>query len=282
MKKVVVGTLMAGLMVSGLVGQINAAEEETPTPTAPAVAPAENVTPEQPAPAPVTPEPPSTAPASIEKLKAKVDEINASSGTGTKMTDVVKLYKAGVKTGVIETYVRNSRIPAPTPEDLVYLQEQGVPEEIVKALIEHGQSMANSSGTAVGAPPPTDSSQVTQPGATYNNYVYNSPAQMPSAATYPAQMPSIVRYPDYTSTAYQNNSSLLIIPYNPYRNWDQSYYAPPFWGNYYYSSPWYSPWSYGCAPYRPYYNSYYSFGRPYYGGHYRGGYYHGGLHGYRR
>ncbi len=272
MNKVVVGTLMAGLMVSGLVGQINAAEEETPTPTAPAVAPAENVTPEQAAPAPVTPEPPSTAPASIERLKEKVDEINANSGTGTKMTDVVKLYKAGVKTGVIETYVRNSRIPAPTPEDLVYLQEQGVPEEIVKALIEHGQSMANSSGTAAGAPPPTDSSQV-QPGTTYNNYVYNSPGQ---------QMPAVVRYPDYTSTAYQNNSSLLIIPYNPYRNWDQSYYAPPFWGSYYYSSPYYSPW----YNYGPYYNSYY--GRPYaYGGYYRGPYhgrygYRGGLHAFRR
>ncbi len=280
MKNVVLGTLLAGLMVTGFVGLTNAAEEETPT--QPATPPTEVITPPAPPVENVAPPQPATAPASIERLKEKVDAINAAAGTGTRMQDVVKLVKAGVNTGVIETYVRNSRIPAPTPEDLVYLHEQGVPEDIVKALIEHGQSAKASGTSAVGAPGQTDPQQVAQPGVTYNNYVNNPPAQN-YVYNAPSQTPQIVTYPDYSTTGYyQNNSSLLIIPYNPYRNY--GYYSSPFYSGYY-APPYYSygyGYGYGCGPYR-YYGSYYG-GSYYRGGYYHGGYGHygGGLHVYRR
>ncbi len=188
-----------------------------------------------------------TAPASVQILKAKIDAINSSRSL-TGVDDVVKLYQAGVDKGVIDTYIRNSQIPAPTPKDLVYLHEQKIPEDLVKAIIEHGREVSQASQNATPAPAMDSSALLAPYGPTYNNYVYTVPDSM---------------YGDnYTAPS----SSVTIIPYNPSR----TSYAADF--NSYY---WGSPYTYGGYAYWPYYGGYYGgYGRYY--GSYWGPYRYGG------
>lgn len=255
MKMDVLGIAIASVTLMAAAGQSAWAQEDTPTVVIP--------------PSVIQPDNAATggpAPASVQELKDKIDAIN-NSRSATGVDEVVKLFQAGVDKGVIETYIRNSRIPAPTPKDLIYLHGQGIPEDLVKALIDHGREMRQADATA--AAPQNSQADNAMPiapyGPTYNNYVY-----APGAAA---------TAPSYSSDDSASSSSVTVIPYNPYRNYYQSYYSAPFysgWGSPYYGSPssWY--WSgyynycwpsYGYGYSFPYRNTFYSgFGPNYYGG----------------
>lgn len=235
MKNGLLGMTMGWLLAAGTPGYVATAQELL-----------DNAVPSQSA----------AAPASVEVLKQKFEAIN-SSPSSPGINEVIKLYQAGVDKGVIETYIRNSNIPGPSPKELIYLHEQKVPEEVVKALIDHGrelkQSTQNPQAVAPQANPgQTDSSYSTGP--TYNNYVYNAPSTSPGMSEEPSY-----------SNASTGNGSAIIIPYNPYRNYYNAYYSPPFYSPSWYS---YSPYFPSYAPGYPYgYSSYYP--DAYCGGPYR-------------
>lgn len=172
----------------------------------------------QPSPAPETP---SVKEAAAPKLPYGVE-------------DVLKLSRAQVSDDVVLSYIRNAgTIYNLSPQDIVYLRNQGVPDRIVNAMLDQRKRV-----TEVAAQPAP-----TQP----------SPA-IPNAPTVPDayQAPPP---PDYTQVAPQAApppSTVYVVPsptVNPY------YY--PYYGYY---GPYYYPY------YRGYYGPTLSFGFRF-GGH---------------
>ena len=242
MKTIQAGMMIAVLAMWTMAGLANAADAVEETPANPAPAPV--VSNPETTPAPVG----APAPASMEKIKQKLETINAGSPEGVE--GIVKMYRAGVDKVVIDAYIRNSRLAAPTPRDLIYLHDQGLPQELVTALIEHGKTTPAATASSATAPAPateSGASLIAAPGTTYNNYVNNT--LVPGSSS-----PSTVDVVPAASTG--SSSSVLIIPYNPYRNYYQSYYSTPFYGPYYY--PTFSYYGYGYGP-----SWYYS--RPFWG-----------------
>ncbi len=183
-------------------------------------------------------------PASVESIRQKIEALNSAPSEGVQ--ELVRLSKAGLDQKVLDTYVQNSRLPEPSPRDIVYLHDQGVPEDVINSLIRHGREMRDQARKEA-------RKAAKQQAAAAGNAQSAAPAQTVPPYTYDTQ--------GYTYNYPQNN--VVIIPYNPYRSYYRSYYSPPFYGLSYPYYPWYScqpPWAPYAFNHRPYgYYSFYSY-----------------------
>ncbi len=170
--------------------------------------------------------------------------------------DVIKLSRAQISDDIIQNYVQNSgTVYNLSPNDLVYLRNQGVSDRVVATMLEQRSRLATAtaqSAPAPGAASAPASAEASSAAAPTYNY-----AQSGSTDAQPQ--------PAYVQPAAP--SSVYVIPY------PQA--TTPFYSGYY--SPYY----------RPYYGGYYggywgpsiSLGFGFGGGWSHGGSYHGGWHG---
>lgn len=166
---------------------------------------------------------------------------SAQDSLSPAIADIVKMYKAGVNSTVILTYIDHA--PAafqPTPQDVLRLNDLGIPSEITTALIRHDP---NAPRTAYAPPASASPAQPGLPPAVSST----APATQTAP---PIQEPIIVGSPPETAP-----SSVLIIPGPP----TTTYFGSPYdyypYGYYDYGSR-FSFYGYG-----------YGYGgRPYHGG----------------
>jgi len=161
--------------------------------------------------------------------------------------EIVKMRDAGVDGSVIRSYVQTLQVPyKATAEDILYLHDHKVPDDVVVEWIKKGGELVASSAQAQAQP------QIVQHGA-------QSPDMV--AATIPAPLPVQVQQPaPQQQVVYQNPAPTVVYSSPSY------VYSDPYW----YTSPVSIGFSWGWG--YPYYWG------GYYGGHYygHGGYYHGG------
>lgn len=182
--------------------------------------------------------------------------------------EILKMIQAKVDPEIIKTYVKNS----PTAyslmaDEIIDLQKQGVPDEVVTAMIQHGAELRARAPQALPSPtvPPATGVPATQYAPTPAPYAY------PSSPGYTGD------YGDY-GTPYYDFSTPYYAGYAGYP-WYYSYSYPYYnywwWSSYGY--PWfgYYPYYYGYNRYHHGYGHYGDHGYGHYGG-YRGGYGHNG------
>jgi hypothetical protein len=98
------------------------------------------------------------------------------------MAAVVKLAQAGVTKDVLLAYVTSSAISYhPTPDEIIYLNDLGVADEVIAALVKKPAAMADGANPAPAAPPPG------APDATQPPSIASSPA--PAAIADPPAAP---------------------------------------------------------------------------------------------
>lgn len=197
-----------------------------------------------------TPAPGVTAQPSAEVRRASSPTPRLSRG----IADLVKMQERGIDKSVMRSYIENSSVAyQPTVEEIIYLHQQGLPDDLTTLLIQHGAQLR--AQTPVPGPNPTsigtDSAPVAVP----------PPVQQPIVVSTPA--------PVYTVPSPTYVYSEPYPVYTPSVSVDLGFWGSPYWGSY------------------PYYRSYGYYGRPYWGGHswsagYHGGFNHGGFsgHGY--
>ena len=99
----------------------------------------------------------STAVALGVAAAAFADDVHLTSA----VTDILKLSQSQVSPAVLEAFIANSPVAySPSPDEIVYMHKQGVPDEVVAAMIRHGmenrpqESAAEAMGAACGVPMP--------------------------------------------------------------------------------------------------------------------------------
>jgi len=135
-----------------------------------------------------------------------------------EVEQIAKLKQAGVEVSVLQAYVEHSTaLRPPNADEIVYLHDNGVPNEVLTALIRRGnelgtqaeQAAASRTQTAQATPPAPAAPSTPAPAAlTYPAYDYSYPVDVGAA------------YPAYTWTS-------------PYWYW----WSTPFYSSYYYYRP---------------------------------------------
>jgi hypothetical protein len=127
-------------------------------------------------------------------------------GLASGVNEVVKLFQGGTSADIIAGYVRNSPLSFYLSADnILYLQQQGLPEPVIMAMLQRYGELQRQSGTATAAALQVPAGAPAPP---YDTYV---------AAYPPASYPT-VQIPDYT--VYQPY-------YEPY--YYTACYPPLFW-----------------------------------------------------
>jgi hypothetical protein len=185
-------------------------------------------------PAQVTAAPQDQAPAPSAGVSA-----NASVRLPYGVEDVLKLARNQVSDDVIVAYVQgSSTIYNLSPNDIVYLRQQGISDRVVGAMLDHRQRMIASSQAAA-------AQQASQSAAAAQQ------AQADAAAAQQAQTGSTAEYADGSST--------YIIPSQGY-SYPYYGYSYPYYGSYYGG---YYPYYWGPTIGFGFHGSHYHF----YGGH---------------
>jgi len=167
--------------------------------------------------------------------------------------DVLKLSHSQVGDDIVVNYIRNTgTIYALSPQDIVYLRNQGVSDRVIEAMIEQRKVVTAENPPPAQAPAFPNAPQVPNtPGAP--DYTQVAPVYTEPQTTAPASTVYVTPPPSYT----------YAYPYDGYYGYYPYYYGGPFIFGYGY---------YGHGGY---------YGHPYYGhggyyGHYAGGHYGGG------
>jgi hypothetical protein len=188
---------------------------------------------------------------------AFADDVHLTSA----VTDILKLSQSQVSPAVLEAYIANSPIAySPSPDEIVYMHKQGVPDEVVAAMIRHGMELRRPSAPAEAMAPP--------PG-------------VPMPQTPPPDMEGAQPVPPYAAAqpapAVQE---VATTPY-PYYGYPDYYWGPGYWGWGTTGWLWIGPgWRYrGFGGYG--YRGGFGFGHGFGGGGFRGGFggHAGGGHG---
>jgi len=160
--------------------------------------------------------------------------------------DVLKLSRAQVGDDIVVNYIRNTgTIYALSPQDIVYLRNQGVSDRVINAMIEQGKVVTAENPPSAQAPAIPDAPQA---------------PNTPVAPDY-AQVAPVYTEPQTTAPA----STVYVTPPPPYT------YAYPDYGYYgyypyYYGGPFFS-FGYGYYGRGGYYGHDYGHGGGYGGGH---------------
>jgi hypothetical protein len=160
-----------------------------------------------------------------ETLAQKIKAANISG----PVREVAQMYDKGIDASVIQSFVENSTVAyIPRADEIIYLNERGVPSAIITTMIQHGarvrEQVATAQAAAVAAQP--------------------SPASVATYAATPPPVPPV--YPAVSPT----------YAYPAYADYSYSYGYP-----YYSSVGIYAPFRFGFGFPRPYFYS-----RPFFGG----------------
>jgi hypothetical protein len=181
-------------------------------------------------------------------LSASAEDAVVSGG----IPEIVKLSKSGVAPSVVEQYINSSQFPFKTSvDDVLYLHKEGVPDEIITALMKRGEEIRRAQ-------------------------IAFHAAELPMRAPAPVAQPQAI---DQTSGQVPIPSAAPAY-YSPAPQ--PMVYAPPVPATYV------APYPYPAYPYYPNYYGY-AYGPGYYPGisvgfgfPFRGGFgFHGGFHGHR-
>jgi hypothetical protein len=148
---------------------------------------------------------------------------------------VVRLVKAGVKPEIVKAFVQNSSIAyQPSAAEIIDLRDQGVPSDVLTAVLERGAQLRAQQMPGANMAPPPGAMPMTTPYPTSPEYGAYAPESYPGydqSQSYPySSYPYSYYYPDY---------------YTPYSYASYPYYywwGYPWWG-------WYWPYYYGYAFY---------------------------------
>jgi hypothetical protein len=192
--------------------------------------------------------PPAAAPGSQAK-KAQWTFHTASA------TEIVKMQEAGVEKSIIQKYVESSSAPyRATSDDIIYLHQNKVPDELITQWIQRGTELRSSAAQIYQQPAP-------QPEVS-SNATIEQPMVQPAPVIVQSQ-PQVVTAPSPTV--------VYTSPNYVYSDYPASWY----WG-------WSGPPIYLGFSWRGGYYNHYGFGGPRFYGHVgpgvHGGYY-GGFHG---
>ena len=188
-------------------------------------------------------------------LEAQQTPGEAPSNVSPDLVKIVKLVESGVSEEVVLAYVRNSPVPKPNADEIVYLHRAGVSTPVLTALLSK-----NGTSHAAPASEPVNSAPA-KPVYVQSQSAPASVAYVEQPSSYVASQPAVVYAPSYPP---------------PYYTYTYPYYS-------YYPS--YYPWpaislGFGFGYYHGYghHGGHYYYGHGYHGGH--GGHYsgHGGLH----
>lgn len=162
--------------------------------------------------------------------------------------EVLRLVQAKVAPDVIRAYIKNSTTTFNlTATQIIALKEQGVPDDLLAAMLERTGEL---------------NAQMRQSVQPYPNTAVQ-PAYPPAQSTYPpavAPYPAQPNYaPDYTTIPYTDYGYSYYYPYSSY--YPYSYYSYPYFGLsfyypycyggyygrncYYYHGHWYPYWGHG-------------------------------------
>ncbi len=135
----------------------------------------------------------------------------SSPNVSAPTAEIVKLTQAGVDENVMLSYVTNSAYTfGLSSDDIIYLNDIGVPGTVVTAMIQHDQALR---GTATPTPPPDTNQLVPAPG---------------TPTPYPTPVPETTQPPDTTPTVVENvppppqanvSYSYFYDSLSPYGNW---------------------------------------------------------------
>ncbi len=173
------------------------------------------------------------------------------------LADIVKLAKAGMEPGVMITYVTNSTsIFGLGSDEIIYLNDLGVPNEVITTIIEHDRAMreywanaAQAQNAAVATPPPTSTDDLSAQNVAAPTYI-NPPAEQPVDAGYSSGV-------DFYDTLAPYGSWVDVDGYGPCWQPTVVLTTPgwaPYWnrGHWIYSDCgwyWLSDYSWGWAPF---------------------------------
>ena len=207
----------------------------------------------------VVSEAPAVAP-SVAPVPAPSDAAPARLPYGVE--DVLKLSRAQISEEIIQNYVQSSgTVYNLSPNDIVYLRNQGVSDRVVTAMLD--QRKRASESVAQSAPPPAAA-----PVPSYGSTAAAAPTYNYAAAPADAQP-----QPNYVQPAAP--SSVYVIPYPQATS---AYYSYPYYGSSYYGPYWggyYGPsLSLGFA-----FGGGWGHGGGFHSGFHSGGGFHGGSHG---
>lgn len=150
------------------------------------------------------------------------------------LEDIVKLVQSGAGTDVVLSYVENSPIVyAPTANDVMRMHEDGVPSEVIVAVLRHGgnlrgqekQAPPASSATATVSAPPKGTVIAT------NFYYGPNISNIPADSSYYDSSYLYSSYPYYTYTYYPtwwyaSYPSFWFGCLWPYYSYNCGYYYP--------------------------------------------------------
>ncbi len=216
------GLVLAGLPLVGGFPQENSNQPtNSPVGVQTALAPGDTVAPGTGA----APPAPAEIPADADVVDAPAKPISTAKPLppavrpSGPVAEVVKLADSGVEESVMLAFVANSTSTFNLgAEEIIYLNDVGIPSEVVTAMIQHDQALKNSlanAGPAPAAPPPAPTEQA-------------PPAPEPSPAPAPADMApqpdnATGNYPPPADNAYASFYDSLA----PYGTWlDVAGYGP--------------------------------------------------------
>jgi hypothetical protein len=162
--------------------------------------------------------PPASAPAATPTVNMPAP------GMAFGVSEVLKMYQGGINKEVILHYIQNTILPFHmTADNIIHLQSLGMPEEIIKTLIQRDGQLQQQAMTAYRQQPPNGYGQQPPPG--YGQQPppgYGQPPPMQSdAVVMPTSPPPPVAYPvDYSAYPYDYG---YAYPY-------YGYYGYPYLG----------------------------------------------------
>ena len=152
-----------------------------------------------------------------------------------EVEQIAKLKQAGVEVSVLQAYVEHSRaLRPPNAEEIVYLHDNGVPSEVLTALIRRGNEL----GT-----------QVEQAATASRSQTVQATPPAPAVPSAPVAAPVTVNSPPLTYPEYAYSYPVDAGVAYPAYTW-----ASPSW--YWWSTPFYSSYYY-YRPCRPFVRSAY-------------------------
>jgi len=148
-------------------------------------------------------------------VKPAVGTLPANYKPSESLNEIIKMAQAGVSEEVLLTYVNNARKAfSPTPEDIIFLNDLGVSEDVIKALIysKGAAPVAKPQVAESAKPAPAEPAAAAPPPAPAINGVVAQPA--PDAAPAPETSVVVVTQPGQVQTVSYFYDSLA-----PYGNW---------------------------------------------------------------
>jgi hypothetical protein len=166
-----------------------------------------------------TPGAPAAAASTDQRAAPAYGAVAAAPSLPAGVSEVMKLFRAGLSAGLIVNYINNSALSFYLSADtVIYLQQQGVSEQVVQAMLQRNGDLSRQSALATqqalaggGAFPASPQVQIPSEAPPPTYYAYPDASYSPPAAVAPA-------YPNYYSDYY--------FDYNyPYLYWPPVYYG---------------------------------------------------------